>query len=93
VATYTITHKQVVSNVAIVQLLEPLEFEVGQSITIAGVNATWNGSHKILALPEYYLTGVTDQGDYTYDTARIIPNQVLFALTTDDADQVRCWAI
>jgi hypothetical protein len=87
VATYTITHKQVVSNVAIVQLLEPLEFEVGQSITIGGVNATWNGSHKILALPEYYFTGVTDQGDYTFDTNRIIPNQVLFALTTDDADR------
>lgn len=86
-ATYTITHKQVIDNVAIVQLLEPLEFEVGQSITIAGVNATWNGTHKILALPEYYFTGVTTQGDYTYNTAIIIPNQVLFALTTDDADR------
>jgi hypothetical protein len=87
VATYTITHKQVVDNVAIVQLLEPLEFEVGQSITIAGVNATWNGTHKILALPEYYLTGVSLQGDYEYDTNRIITNQVLFALTTDDAER------
>jgi hypothetical protein len=87
VATYTITHKQVVSNVAIVQLLEPLEFEVGQSITIAGVGAGWNATHKILALPEYYLTGVSQQGDYEYDYNRIIPNQVLFALTTDDAER------
>jgi hypothetical protein len=87
VATYTITHKQVVSNVAIVQLLEPLEFEVGQSITIAGVGAGWNATHKILALPEYYLTGVSQQGDYEYDYNRIIPNQVLFALTTADLER------
>ncbi len=86
-ATYTITHKQVISNVAIVQLLEPLEFEVGQSITIAGVGAGWNATHKILALPEYYFTGVTEQGDYEYDYARIIPNQVLFALTTADLER------
>ena len=86
-AAYTITHKQVVSNVAIVQLLEPINFEVGQSITIAGVGAGWNATHKILALPEYYLTGVSQQGDYEYDTERIIPNQVLFALTTDDLER------
>jgi hypothetical protein len=87
VATYTITHKQVVSNVAIVQLLEPINFEVGQSITIAGVGSGWNATHKILALPEYYLTGVSQQGDYEYDYDRIIPNQVLFALTATDLER------
>ena len=86
-ATYTVTHKQVVDNVAVVQLLQPLEFEVGQSITISGINATWNGTHVILALPEYYFTGVSEQGDYEYDYDIIIPNQVLFALTTDDAER------
>jgi hypothetical protein len=87
VATYSLTHKQVVSNVAIVQLLENHSFEVGQSITLSGINATWNGTHKILALPEYYFIGVSQQGDYQYDTDTIIPNQVLFALTTADADR------
>ncbi len=76
---------KVVSNVAVVQLLEPHNFEVGQSITLSGINATWNGTHKILALPEYYFIGVSQQGDYQYDTDTIIPNQVLFALTTADA--------
>jgi hypothetical protein len=87
VATYSITHKQVVSNVAIVQLLEPTNFEVGQSITIAGVGSPWNGTHKILALPEYYFIGVSQQDDYQYDTDTIIQNQVQFALTTDDLDR------
>jgi hypothetical protein len=87
VATYSITHKQVVSNVAIVQLLEPTNFEIGQSITIAGVGSPWNGTHKILALPEYYFIGVSQQDDYQYDTDTIIQNQVQFALTTDDLDR------
>jgi len=86
-ATYTVTHKQVTDNVAVVQLLEPLEFEVGQSITLAGIGAGWNATHKILALPEYYFTGVSEQGDYEYDTSRIITNQVLFALTTADLER------
>lgn len=86
-ATYTVTHKQVVDNVAVVQLLQPIDFEVGQSITISGINATWNVTTTILALPEYYFTGVSDQGDYQYDYDVIIPNQVLFALTTDDAER------
>jgi len=85
--TYSVTHNQVTSNVGVVQLLEPHNFEVGQSITLAGVSATFNGTHKILALPEYLLSSVTDAGDYVYNTAIIVQNQVLFALTADDADR------
>jgi hypothetical protein len=86
VATYTITHKQVVDNVATVQVLQNPEFEVGQSITISGLTG-FNGTYVITALPEYYFTGVSDQGDYQYDTAVIIPNQIQFALTTDDVER------
>jgi hypothetical protein len=83
VATYTITHKQVVENVATVQVLQNPEFEVGQSVTISGL-AGFNGTHVITALPEYYFVGVSDQGDYLYDNAQIIPNQIQFALTADN---------
>lgn len=85
-ATYTITHSQVVDNVATVQVLQQPEFEVGQSITISGL-AGFNGTHVITALPEYYFTGVSDQGDYEYDTSRIILNQIQFALTADDEER------
>ena len=85
-ATYTITHSQVLDNVATVQVLQQPEFEVGQSITISGLSG-FNGTHVIRALPEYYFIGVTDQGDYEYDTARIIPNQILFALTATDQER------
>ena len=86
-ATHTITHKQVVANVATVQVLEPINFEVGQSITLAGMGAPFNGSHIITALPVYYFTGVSEQGDYEYDETIIIPKQVQFALTTADVER------
>jgi hypothetical protein len=86
-ATLTVTHKQVTEGVAVVQILEPINFEVGQSVTLTNMGAPFNGTHKILALPEYYLTGVSDEGDYQYDFARIITNQVLFALSTDDLER------
>jgi hypothetical protein len=83
VATYTITHKQVVDNVATVQVLQPIEFEVGQSVTITGLTS-FNGTYVITALPEFYFLGVSEQGDYLYDNAVIIPNQIQFALTADN---------
>jgi hypothetical protein len=83
VATYTITHKQVVDNVATVQVLQPIEFEVGQSVTITGLTG-FNGTYVITALPEFYFLGVSEQGDYLYDSAVIIPNQIQFALTADN---------
>ena len=82
-ATYTITHKQVVDNVATVQVLQPIEFEVGQSVTITGLTG-FNGTYVITALPEFYFLGVSEQGDYLYDSAVIIPNQIQFALTADN---------
>ena len=85
-ATYTITHKQVVDNVATVQVLQQPEFEVGQSITITGLTG-FNGTYVITALPEYYFVGVSPEGDYEYDTSRIIPNQIQFALTTADVER------
>ena len=87
-ATYTITHKQVIGNVATVQVLEPVNFEVGQSITLAGMGAPFNGTHVITALPEYYFTGVSEQGDYEYDFDIIIPKQIQFGLTTADVERV-----
>ena len=52
------------------------------------MGAPFNGTHVILAMPEYYFTGVSQQGDYEYDYARIIQNQIQFALTTADVERV-----
>jgi hypothetical protein len=83
VATYTITHGQVTDGVAVVATLTGTPIQPGVSITITG-NATFNGTHLVTACPEFYFLGVDEQGDYTYNPAILIPNQVAFALNVAD---------
>lgn len=83
-AVYQVISKQLTSNYAVLQLLTPAELEVGQSITVAAIDATFNGTYTIRALPDYYFTGVDDEGDLEYNPAITIPNQVLYARTAAD---------
>ena len=84
-ATFTVTHKQVTENVAIVQLLTEHNIEIGQSITLSNMGAPWDGTHVVTGLPMYLLTSVSDQGDPIYDIdGPIYLNQVQFSLTTAD---------
>ena len=83
-AAYTVTHKQLTDNYAVLQLLTQAEIEVGASVVITGVDATFNGTYIIYALPQYYFIGVDDEGDLLFDPAVSIPNQVLYAKTADD---------
>ena len=84
-AAYSVTQKYLVDNYAVVVLLtnaDPLE--VGQSFTLAGVDATFNGSYTVRELPPYRFTGVDEYGFFTYDVEEPIQNQVLFAKTAAD---------
>lgn len=87
-AVAQITHKQLVDNYAVVELLtnaDPLN--VGDSFTVAGVGVPFNGTFTVRALPQYLFTGVDDQGDLTYDPLIPIANQVLFAVTGSDVER------
>ena len=62
-AVYSVQQKYLTDNYAVIVLLtnaDPLE--VGQSVTIASVDATFNGTYTVVGLPQYYFTGVDDQG-------------------------------
>jgi hypothetical protein len=83
-AVYQVISKQLTSNYAVLQLLTPAELEVGQSITVAAVDATFNGTYTIRSLPDYYFTGIDDEGDLEFNPAINIPNQVLYARTAAD---------
>jgi hypothetical protein len=81
-ATYSVTQKYLVDNYAVVVLLtnaDPLE--VGQSFTLAGVDATFNGTYLVHALPPFRFIGVDEYGFLEYDFEEPIQNQVLFAKT------------
>lgn len=87
-ATYTVTNKYLIDNYAVLQLLTPNEIAVGQSITVAGVDATFNGTASVVALPQYLFLGTDTQGDLLYDYEIPIQNQVLYAKTADDVERV-----
>lgn len=81
-AAYSVTQKYIVDNYAVVVLLtnaDPLE--VGQSFTLAGVDATFNGTYTVHTLPQFRFIGVDEYGFFQYDSEQPIQNQVLFAKT------------
>ena len=87
-ATYTVTNKYLIDNYAVLQLLTPSEIAVGSSITVAGVDATFNGTYTVRALPQYLYIGTDTQGDLLYDYQVPIADQVLYAKTASDVKRV-----
>jgi hypothetical protein len=87
-ATYTVTNKYLIDDFAVLQLLTPSEIAVGQSITVAGVDATFNGSNLVVrALPQYLFIGVDTEGDLLYDYQMPIADQVLYARVADNVER------
>ena len=86
-ATITVTHKQLRSNYAVLQTLTPAEFEVGDSIVVATVGVQFNGTKIVYALPQFLFLGIDSEGDLLFDYNIPIPNQVLFAETSDDIER------
>lgn len=85
---YTVTHRQVISNYAALQLLEPHDIAPGDTVTVASINGTFNGVQVVAATPEYLFIGISDQGDLLYDYEIIIPYQIIYPLTTADVSRV-----
>ena len=87
-ATYTVTNKYLIDNFAVLQLLTPSEIAVGSSITVASVDATFNGTYTVRALPQYLFIGVDTEGDLLYNYQVPIADQVLYAKTASDVERV-----
>ena len=89
-ATYTVSSKQLTNNYAVLTTLEPAPFEIGQNITVASVGTPFNGTFKILDLPEYLFIGVNSTtGFFEFNESQPIANQVLYACTGDDVLRVQ----
>lgn len=86
-ATYQVVNKYLVADYAVLELLTPNELVVGGSITVAGVDATFNGTYTVRALPQYLFIDVDDEGDLVFDPLVPIANQVLYAKTADDVER------
>ena len=86
-ATYQVVGKYLSDDYAVLELLTPSELVVGGSFTVASVDATFNGTYTVRALPQYLFIGIDDEGDLVYDPMVPIANQVLYAKTADDVER------
>lgn len=83
-ATYSITHKMRLDDVAVVQTLTASDIAVGQSIVVAGLGDGLDGTHVVVAIPEFKFVGVDSYGELLYDADYPTPNQVLYLNSGDD---------
>ena len=83
-AVYQIIFAQLLDNYAVVQTLTNPEIQPGESIVVASVSATFNGTKTVYAMPQYEFIGVDSEGDLLYDTNVPIPNQVLYYVAGTD---------
>lgn len=83
----SVTFHMRLDDYAVVQLLQDIDLEIGQSITISGLGHGLNGTHNVRALPQYLFTGVDTEGDLLYDFNAPIPNQVLFYDVGDNLER------
>lgn len=86
-AAYTVTHKQLLSNYAVLQTLTPNDLVVGGTFTVGSVAAPFNGTFTVYDLPEYLFIGVDNQGDLLFNYEIPVPNQVLYACTGTDVQR------
>ena len=86
-ATYQVVGKYLTDDYAVLELLTASELVVGGSFTVASVDATFNGTYTVRALPQYLFIGTDDEGDLVYDPMVQIANQVLYAKTADDVER------
>ena len=87
-ATYSVTFKYLLDDYAVLQSLTPTEIAVGQSITVGSVDATFNGTYIVRALPQYLFLGTDTEGDLLYDFDIPIANQVLYAKTASNVERI-----
>ena len=78
---YQVAHKTLLDNYAVLETLTPNEVYVGASIVVAGVDATFNGTVTVYAVPEYLFIGVDDDGDLLFNYEVAVPFQILYAKT------------
>jgi hypothetical protein len=86
-AAYTVTHKQLLSNYAVLQTLTPNDLVVGGTFTVGSVAAPFNGTFTVYDLPGYLFIGLDDEGDLLFNYEIPLPNQVLYKCTGTDVQR------
>ncbi len=87
--TYNTYSKQLISNYACIATLEPTEIGVGQTITVAGLGAPFNGAVTVLDLPQYEYIGIdSDTGELQFNHNVPRANQIIYTCVGANVDYV-----
>jgi len=82
--TTSVTFHTRIDDYVVLELLQDIDLEVGQSVTVSGLGHGLNGTHTVRALPQFEYLGTDSEGDFIFDYDAPILNQVLFYDTGDD---------
>lgn len=86
-AVFTVIAHQRLDDYAVVQTLTNTDIQPGQSITLAGLGHSLNGTHTVLFCPEYEFLGIDgDTGEWLYNYTLPRENQLLFYDAGDNLD-------
>lgn len=85
-AVFTVTNSRRVDNIVALQTLTPTDIGVGQTITVAGVGATFNGTVTVISTEPYELLGVNPAGELLFEPANLKLNQLLYELAGTEQD-------
>jgi hypothetical protein len=66
----------------VVQTLEGTDIGTGESVTVAGLGATLNGTYTVVDVPIFLFLGVDEAGDFIFDPDEIITNQLMMPRPT-----------
>lgn len=86
-ATFSISHRMRLDDVVVIQTLTETDIAVGQSVSVSGLGNGMDGTHTVVAVPQFLLTGVDHQGDLTFNYDVIIPNQLAYLDTGENVDR------
>ena len=86
-SVFTVIAHQRLDNYAVVQTLTPTDIEPGQSVVLAGLGHSLNGTWTVLFCPQYaYIGTSTETGEWEYNETVTRANQILFRSVGDDMD-------
>ena len=85
-AVAIVTHTRRVDNTCAIQTLNLLEVEPGDTVTVAGVHANFDGTYTVLSIEPYALAYKDDEGYLVFDYDVPKPNQIIYAHNGDDEE-------
>lgn len=86
-ASFDVAFKQRVQNYAVLQTFVQTDIRVGDTITVAGLGAPFDGTQEVISIQPFLLVDVDAEGNLWFDYEETYVNQVIFKNTGSDVER------